>query len=109
MMTGTIQTQVWANMPNVTQEYFRYEVITRWWPVDEKDENNDYIMYKTSFLSIGREGEVILPNDDNFMSNMLKHWNEWLQDNHKEKLHNGFDARCEMRIEHDYAIRLVIG
>ena len=64
MMYGTIKSEVWAHMPKAAGEYFRFEVMSRWYPQDEKDDNNFMgsgttgvaaIQLGRSFIGIERE------------------------------------------------------
>jgi len=54
MHYGTFKSEVWAHSRDVGQEYFRYEIITRYWLVDEAAG----FAWKTTVLSVGHDGSV---------------------------------------------------
>lgn len=109
MMYGTIKSEVWAHMPKVAGEYFRFEVMTRWYPQDEKDDNNPNVIWKTTIVYVDRDGDYKNINDMTTWDSMNERWKEWLNLNHASFAKNGYEARSKMRQEHDYAIMLVIG
>ncbi len=53
MENGTIKTETWAHFNKVGQEYFRYEVITRWWSPE-----GGGMAWKHTIIHIDREGDV---------------------------------------------------
>lgn len=109
MMYGTIKTEVWANMPDMVEDYFRYEIITRWRPAEATQVESGIIKWSTHITMIDRDGNYKPVVGDSSFSNWWENWITWLNNHHIEKMMNGFEARSEMRAEHDYAIRLCIG
>jgi hypothetical protein len=106
-MYGTIKSEVWATMPGVSEDYFRYEIITRWKPVNPKDDKSAMVTWSTFIIYINRDGESerVEVNPSSWFEN----WINWLKLNHVSSAENGYEARAKMREEHDYAIRLCIG
>jgi hypothetical protein len=54
MEFGTFKSEVWAHYKEVGQEYFRYEILTRYWFVNEDESYS----WNTTVLRIDREGNV---------------------------------------------------
>lgn len=105
-MYGTIKTEVWANPADFGGEYFRFEIITRWWPI-EKD--SSVVTWETHIVRIDRNGKHFPTGEDLEVDNWWEYWAQWLKDNHIESMENGYGARTKMRAEHDFAIRMCIG
>lgn len=72
MNFGTVKSEVWAHMDDVGQEYYRYEIITRYWsnPVHGGYE------WKHTVIAIDREGNVtnVLDREANEPAHAAVQW-----------------------------------
>lgn len=112
MQYGTIKTELWAHNYGVAQEYYRYEVITRYWitnpdaykndAYDLEDKstwpiNNTEIAWETHAVSIDRSGKYTLVNVEN--TTVYRDWLEYMA-NEKQCEKNGASARRMMIEQH---------
>lgn len=109
MNYGTITTDVQARYRESGGDFIRWLIVTSWLPTDEKDPSCHDIKWETHLTYIDRLGNIQDIESGKWMDMMRDGWHLWLKNHHVESMLNGYSARCEMRVEHDKAIEVVIG
>jgi hypothetical protein len=101
---GTIKSEVRAQYEGVSQDYYHYEVITRWWKTETGFE------WKHTVISVDRDG-TITRLEDMGPSRVIKEYvSEYIAGQTLSKEHAlGVFGRGSLSEQHAYIVRLVLG
>lgn len=103
MEYGTIKSDVYAHNES-PQEYYRYEIITRWWRVEDSTSYE----WSHTIVYIGRRGEVDTldaPFLSAFKAAYLNAASSWIM----SSSNNYFEMRNLVSEQHAYIVRMCMG
>ncbi len=107
----TVKTAVHAHYEDVAQEFYRYEIISRWWPSKDKQS----FEWKHTIIRIDRDGTVIpLEQFSLFADGTVSGWWQSVIDYlAKQPMSHPYEGYTEGRLQfheqHRYLIQMCVG
>lgn len=105
MEYGTLKSEVRSQYEGVSQDYYHYEITTRWW---KKKEGGGF-EWKHTLTRIDRDGTIQrledIPDHDVIKSAMT----DYLRDQPSSVSQVGVAMQGQISTQHAYLVRLVMG
>lgn len=99
---GTIKSEIWSHMEESAQDYYRYEVITRWW----KNEAGDGFEWKHTIIRIDRDGSVKRYEDFKEPDDWWDAYEKYMTDKPTSHSYDGYNSGRTMMVDqHHWIVR----